>query len=35
MGYLGAAKDIPGLSRLSDTDQDKILSGNVKELYKI
>ncbi len=35
MGYLGAAKDIPGLSRLSDEDQDKILCGNVKELYKI
>lgn len=35
MGYLGAAKEIPGLSRLPAGDQEKILSTNVKKLYKI
>ena len=35
MGYLKKAKKIPGLSRLSPEDQNKILFKNVKRLYKI
>ncbi len=35
MGLLGPAKEIPGLSRLSASDQEKILSANAKKLYKI
>ncbi len=35
IGNLEPAKEIPGLSRLSPEDQEKILVGNVKKLYKI
>jgi aminocarboxymuconate-semialdehyde decarboxylase len=35
MGDLGPAKDMPGLSRLSDEDQKKILSENSKNLFKL
>ncbi|MFC1492125.1 amidohydrolase family protein [Nitrospinota bacterium] len=35
IGNLGPAKDIPGLSRLSKEDQEKILVGNAKRLYKL
>lgn len=35
MGNHQPAKDIPGLSRLSAADQEKILSGNAKKLYKL
>ncbi len=35
MGYHQPAKDIPGLSRLSTADQEKILTGNAKKLYKL
>ncbi|MBU1209366.1 MAG: amidohydrolase family protein [Proteobacteria bacterium] len=35
MGYLGPAKEIPGLSRLAAEDQEKILSANAKRLYKL
>jgi aminocarboxymuconate-semialdehyde decarboxylase len=35
MGYLGPAKEIPGVSRLPAADQEKILSTNAKKIYKI
>ncbi len=35
MGYHQPAKEIPGLSRLSTADQEKILTGNAKKLYKL
>lgn len=35
MGYLGKAMKVPGLSRLAQADQNRILFGNVKRLYKI
>ncbi len=35
MGYLGPAKEIPGLSRLSQADQERILSTNAQELYNL
>ncbi len=35
IGNLEPAKDVPGLSRLSADDQEKILVGNVKRLYKL
>jgi aminocarboxymuconate-semialdehyde decarboxylase len=35
MGNLGPAREIPGLSRLPAGDQEKILSTNVKALYRI
>jgi len=33
MGYHQPAREIPGLSRLSKADQEKILSGNAKKIY--
>ena len=33
MGYHQPAREIPGLSRLSEADQDMILFGNAKKLY--
>ena len=33
MGYHQPARDIPGLSRLSEKDQETILFGNAKKLY--
>jgi aminocarboxymuconate-semialdehyde decarboxylase len=33
MGYHQPAREIPGLSRLSETDQRKILYGNAKKIY--
>jgi len=35
VGLLGRAAEIPGLSRLSRGDQEKILSGNARRVYKI
>jgi aminocarboxymuconate-semialdehyde decarboxylase len=35
MGYLGKALKVPGLSRFSQKDQNKILFNNVKRLYKL
>jgi aminocarboxymuconate-semialdehyde decarboxylase len=35
IGNLEPARDIPGLSRLAAEDQEKILVGNVKRLYKL
>jgi aminocarboxymuconate-semialdehyde decarboxylase len=35
MGNHQPARDIPGLSRLPEADQEKILSGNAKKLYKL
>lgn len=35
MGLLGPAEKTPGLSRLSASDQEKVLSGNAKKLYKL
>ena len=35
VGLLGRAAEIPGLSRLSKADQEKILSGNARRVYKI
>lgn len=35
MGYHQPAKDIPGLSRLPEADQEKILTSNAKKLYKL
>ena len=35
MGYLAGAKDIPGLSRFSAEEQEQMLYGNVKKLYKL
>lgn len=35
MGYLGPAREIPGISGLSETDQEKVFSGNVKAIYKL
>ena len=35
IGLLGRAAEIPGLSRLSKADQEKILGGNTKRIYKI
>jgi aminocarboxymuconate-semialdehyde decarboxylase len=35
MGYLGPAREIPGLADLSENDQEKILSGNAEKLYKL
>ena len=35
MGYHQPARKIPGLSRLSKADQEKILFGNAKKLYKL
>ncbi len=35
VGDLGPAREIPGLSRLADEDQEKILSGNAKRLFGI
>ena len=33
MGYHQPAREIPGLSRLSEAEQEMILSGNAKKLY--
>jgi aminocarboxymuconate-semialdehyde decarboxylase len=35
MGDLGPAREIPGLSRLSPPEQEKILSGNARSLYRL
>ncbi len=35
MGYLGPAKKVPGLSRLSSEDQKKLLSENAEKLFKL
>ena len=35
MGNHQRARDIPGLSRLSEADQEKILTSNAKKLYKL
>ena len=35
IGNLEPAKDIPGLSRLSEEDRQKILVENVSALYKL
>ena len=35
MGNHQPARDIPGLSRLPEADQEKILTGNAKKLYKL
>ena len=35
MGALGPAREIPGLARLSADQQEKILSGNARKLYRI
>jgi aminocarboxymuconate-semialdehyde decarboxylase len=35
MGYNQPAREIPGLSRLSKDDQEKILYGNARKLYKL
>jgi len=35
MGYPGKARKVPGLSRFSQEDQNKILYENVKRLFKI
>ena len=35
IGNLEPARDIPGLSRLSKEDQEKVLAGNAKKLYKL
>jgi len=35
MGYLGPAREIPGLAGLSEIDQEKILCGNARKLYKL
>lgn len=35
MGYAGGAKETPGLSRLPAADQEKILSGNMRALYRL
>jgi hypothetical protein len=35
VGDLGPAREIPGLADLSLEDQEKILSGNAKKLFKI
>jgi aminocarboxymuconate-semialdehyde decarboxylase len=35
MGYHQPAREIPGLSRLSAADQEKILYGNAKQIYKL
>lgn len=35
MGYLGPAKEIPGISQISKKDQEKIFSGNARGLYKL
>ena len=35
LGDLCPAREIPGLSRLSSADQEKILTGNARKLYKL
>ncbi len=35
IGLLGGAAEVPGLSRLSEADREKILGGNAKRIYKI
>ena len=35
MGYHSPAREIPGLSRLSEADQEKILFSNAKALYRL
>ena len=35
MGDLGPARQIPGLSRLPAADQEKILAGNVRRIYRL
>lgn len=35
VGNLGSARELPGLSRLKVEDQEKILVGNTRRLYKI
>jgi aminocarboxymuconate-semialdehyde decarboxylase len=35
MGYLGAAREIPGLADLTERDQEKILCGNAQKLFKL
>ncbi len=35
MGDLGPAREIPGLSRLSESEKEKILSANAQKLYKL
>ena len=35
MGSLGPAREIPGLSLLSETDQEKILAANAGKLFRI
>jgi aminocarboxymuconate-semialdehyde decarboxylase len=35
MGNLGAAREIPGLSRLDENDQEKILLDNAKQFFRL
>jgi aminocarboxymuconate-semialdehyde decarboxylase len=35
MANMQTAREIPGLSRLSEADQEKILFGNAKKLYRL
>jgi aminocarboxymuconate-semialdehyde decarboxylase len=35
MGDLGPAREIPGLTRLPAADQEKILAGNTRRIYRL